>query len=153
MAMKEDILNYFRSDRSYDGAVTLYLRYGNRIGLMRQLNVQPQSDHMLNILHEELRQLAGITTESFRSLMLAPPTSTPVVDPPKPVVSLTPAGKVKRQQTKAPTKAKADKAGAKATKKGREPKAPKVPQDPPASKGKAKKKQENPAATPPADPQ
>ena len=72
MAMKEEIVNYFRCDRSYEGAVSLYMKYGNRIGLKRQLNVQQQSDHLLNTLHEELRSMAGIHPDVFRVLVSVP---------------------------------------------------------------------------------
>ena len=70
--MKEAIVNYFRCDRSYEGAVSLYMKYGNRIGLKKQLNVQQQSDHLLNTLHEELRSMAGIHPDVFRVLVSVP---------------------------------------------------------------------------------
>lgn len=110
MAMKEEILKYFRTDRSYQGAVSLYMRYGNRIGLKKQLNVQEENDHLLNTLHEELRSLAGIDPNVFRVLVSVPivkiKEEAPVIkevatDPlPKPVVE-SPAKSSKEGKKKA----------------------------------------------------
>ena len=81
MAMKEEIVNYFRCDRSYEGAVSLYMKYGNRIGLKKQLNVQQQSDHLLNTLHEELRSMADIHPDVFRILVSVPVVPVKIAEP------------------------------------------------------------------------
>lgn len=70
--MKEAIVKYFRCDRSYAGAVDLYMRYGNRIGLKKMINMQPENDHLTAVLHEELRILAEIDPGVFRVLVSVP---------------------------------------------------------------------------------
>ncbi len=77
MAMKEEIISYFKNDRSYQGGISLYMKYGNRIGFKKQLNVQVESVQMLNTLHEELRSVAGMDHQQLRSLL-----SDPVGKPP-----------------------------------------------------------------------
>jgi len=103
MAMKEEILRYFRYDRSYDGGVSLYMKYGNKIGLKKQFNVQPESEHLQNVLFEELRALAEIDPSVFRVLVSVPvakmeeKTSHPQVKP----AAKAPAKPKKKNQAKA----------------------------------------------------
>ena len=80
--MKEAILNYFRSDRSYNGGVTLVMKYSHKLGFKRRLNVEHESDYILGIVHEELRELAGINASEFMRL-----TRLPIVKNEIPIVS------------------------------------------------------------------
>jgi len=70
--MKEDILKYFKEDRSYESGIRLYMKYGNHIGFKKQLNIQPKSQHLLNMLHEELRAVAFITPFELKEILLSP---------------------------------------------------------------------------------
>lgn len=70
--MKEEIKNYFRTDRSHAGGVSLIMKHSNKLGLKRQLNVQPESRYLTGVVHEELRTLAGITADEYNILMSAP---------------------------------------------------------------------------------
>jgi len=67
--MKEEIKNYFRSDRSYGGGVALVMKHSPKQGLKRQLNVQHESDYMMGIVHEELRQMAGLNHHEMNYLL------------------------------------------------------------------------------------
>jgi len=70
--MKEAILNYFLSDRSYNGGITLVMKYSNKLGFKRRLNLEHESDYLLGIVHEELRELAGINSSEFMRLTRLP---------------------------------------------------------------------------------
>ena len=77
--MKEKILHYFKHDRSHNSGVKLYNEFGNRMSFKRQLNFQPENDHLTATLHEELRVLAGISQDEFRVIMMNPVTPAPAV--------------------------------------------------------------------------
>ena len=85
LSMKEAILNYFRSDRSYNGGVSLVMKYSHKLGFKRMLNLQHESDYLLGIVHEELRELCGITSAEFMRL-----TRLPIVKHEIPVVNTQP---------------------------------------------------------------
>lgn len=70
--MKEIIKKYFKEDRSHKGGVEIYMKFGNRIALKKQLNITPPSEYLTGVLHEELRQLAGIDPKEFRLIMSNP---------------------------------------------------------------------------------
>jgi len=70
--MKEAILNYLRCDRSYNGGVSLVMKYSHKLGFKRMLNLQHESDYLLGIVHEELRELCGITSAEFMRLTRLP---------------------------------------------------------------------------------
>ena len=110
MAMKEEIINYFKNDRSYQGGVTLYMKYGNRIGFKKQLNVQVESHQLLNTLHEELRFIAGIDHHDFRSIMFSPvvvkPAMEELLDPQVKPAEKHPASRQPRQKTTKKPKAR-----------------------------------------------
>lgn len=67
--MKEIIINFFKTDRTYDGAVALIIKFSKKLSLIRQVNVQPESPHMKGVIFEELRELGGITHE-YLNIML-----------------------------------------------------------------------------------
>ncbi len=72
LSMKEAILNYFRSDRSYNEGVILVMKYSHKLGFKRMLNLQHESDYLLGMVHEELRELAGINSAEFMRLTRLP---------------------------------------------------------------------------------
>jgi hypothetical protein len=70
--MKEAIVKYLRLDRSYSGGVALVMKYSHRIGFKRMLNVQHETSYLLGIIHEELRELAGLTNAEMKRIMSIP---------------------------------------------------------------------------------
>ncbi|MCX6282386.1 MAG: hypothetical protein NTU51_10525 [Bacteroidetes bacterium] len=109
--MKEAILNYFRSDRSYNGGVALVMKYSHKLGFKRMLNLQHESDYLLGIVHEELRELGGITSAEFMRLTRLPivKQEIPVASAQpqqgsKPAAAIPPKGKKKNPSTKPATK-------------------------------------------------
>ena len=70
--MKKAILDFFKFNRTYQGGIALYMQYGNRLSLRKQLNVQSYSIDMELLLFEELRSLAEISTTEFNSIMALP---------------------------------------------------------------------------------
>ena len=67
--MKKAILEFLKSDRSYQGGVAVYMIYGTRQSLRKQLNLQSYTLEMEQILFEELRCLAEISTNDFNMIM------------------------------------------------------------------------------------
>ena len=70
--MKKAILDFFKFNRTYQGGIAVYMQYGNRLSLRKQLNVQSYSIDMELLLFEELRSLAEISTTEFNSIMALP---------------------------------------------------------------------------------
>ena len=112
--MKEEIKNYFRCDRSYGGGVALVMKYSQKQGLKRQLNVQHESDYMTGIVHEELRQMAELTHHEMNHLMNGTVAKEvpemPSVVPPSPAVVKMAKGEknTRKENPKATTKKAAE---------------------------------------------
>ena len=70
--MKEEIVNYFKKDRSHAGGVALVIKHSNRLALKKQINVHPQSEYLTGVVHEELRDLAGISPDDLQDLFSVP---------------------------------------------------------------------------------
>lgn len=70
--MKNEILNFFKSDRSFEGGKKLYFKYGNRVGFRNSLNKQAESDYLKSVLFEELRALAQIPVHQITLLLKQP---------------------------------------------------------------------------------
>ena len=70
--MKDQIINYFKTDRTHASGVTLIMEHTSNIAIKRQLNVQPESAFLTGVVHEELRRLAMISRDDFRDMMLEP---------------------------------------------------------------------------------
>ena len=66
--MKEKILKFFKEDRTYLGAIRLYNEVGNSLSVKKQINLQPDNI-MKGILFDQLRILAGISSDEFKMLM------------------------------------------------------------------------------------
>ena len=73
--MQKRILDFFKNDRSYNGAIELYRQIGKRMTLKRFLYLLPESE-MKDMLFDELREMAGISLLEFGNLLM-----TPVVTP------------------------------------------------------------------------
>ena len=80
--MKNEILNYLKTDRSYDNGVKLYHKHGLNMALKKQLNVQPESDYMKGILFEQFREMIEMTPVEFSVLMAHPVVKSKVVAEP-----------------------------------------------------------------------
>jgi len=74
--MKNAIRNYFKTDRSHASGAALVIQFSKRLALKKQINIQPESSYMLGVIHEELRELGGISPAEMKGLL-----STPVVKP------------------------------------------------------------------------
>ena len=70
--MKEEIIKYFKTDRSYASGLKLIIRYSNRLSLKKQLNIHQQSDYLAGVINEELRELAGLTPDGLEDILLRP---------------------------------------------------------------------------------
>lgn len=70
--MKEEVLNYFKNDRSFETGQQLYVRYGNKTHFKKQLNMIDAPKLLTGILHEELRVLSGISLQDFKAIMKMP---------------------------------------------------------------------------------
>ena len=70
--MKEKILKYFKEDRSFDGAVKIYMEHGNSMGIKNTINRQGYSEYNHKLLHEQFKQMAGIDQAEMESLLSLP---------------------------------------------------------------------------------
>lgn len=70
--MKQIILNYLKTDRSFDSGLKLYMKHGNSESFKRILNRQGFSDYNHKLLLEELRKAAGIPEDLFRFIVGKP---------------------------------------------------------------------------------
>lgn len=70
--MNEEIKNYFKTDRSHSAGVALIIKHSNRLSLKKQVNIHPASEYMTGVIHEELRELAGISREELVDLLQRP---------------------------------------------------------------------------------
>lgn len=70
--MKEEIKNYFKTDRSHSAGVALIIKHSNRLSLKKQVNIHPASEYMTGVIHEELRELAGIQRDELHDLLQQP---------------------------------------------------------------------------------
>ena len=67
--MKQEIIQYFKTDRSHASGVSLIIRYSNHLALKKQVNIHPESEYMTGVIREELRELAGISREELRNML------------------------------------------------------------------------------------
>ncbi len=77
--MKAAIIEFFKSNRTYHAGVSLYMQYGIRQSLRKQLNVQSYSRDLELMLFEELRSMAEIPVDTFRIMISTPIQTIPVV--------------------------------------------------------------------------
>ncbi len=70
--MKQQILNWLKTDRSYDKGVALYQQYGKSLSLKAILNRQGETPYNKGLLFEELRKLAEIDQDELRHILSLP---------------------------------------------------------------------------------
>ena len=70
--MKEEIIKYFKTDRSYASGAALIFRYSNRLSLKKQVNIHAESEYLAGVINEELRELAGLTSDALDDILLRP---------------------------------------------------------------------------------
>lgn len=70
--MNQEIINYFKTDRSFDTGVKLYYKYGLSKSFKIILNRQGPSTYNEDLLHEELRKVASLTDQQLKSILAVP---------------------------------------------------------------------------------
>jgi len=84
--MNLSILNYLKTDRSFDAGVSLYNQFGNNKSFLRKLNLQGNTGKNLEMLHYQLFKLMGYPSQHFNHIMsrkvvpaekVSPPETTP----------------------------------------------------------------------------
>ncbi|MHC1707412.1 MAG: hypothetical protein AB9842_07810 [Bacteroidales bacterium] len=70
--MKEQILHWLKSDRSYDTGVALYQHFGKSLSLKAILNRQGETPYNRGLLTEELRKLAEIDPDELKHILSQP---------------------------------------------------------------------------------
>jgi len=70
--MKNEILTYLRTDRSYDSGVTLVRKYTRHPTLKRYLTLHPENDYCRGVIFEELRELAQLTRQELQDIFSVP---------------------------------------------------------------------------------
>lgn len=70
--MKEIILNYLKTDRSYNAGVRLFMQYGQSMGFKQTLNRQMFTEYLHRVLLEQLCELAGISIEELNDIVARP---------------------------------------------------------------------------------
>lgn len=86
--MNQEIINYLKSDRSFEAGKNLYIRLGNSKSFMTSLNRQGYSKYNYDLLLEELRKIAGLSPLVFKQMLSQPVVnvslaSSPVADLPQ----------------------------------------------------------------------
>jgi hypothetical protein len=66
--MKQEILAYFKHDRSLESAIILYNRYGQSLVIKKRFNTE-DPDKLIGILHEELRKMLEMPIKEFQLMM------------------------------------------------------------------------------------
>lgn len=70
--MKNEISNFFKTDRTFDKGVALYMKYGISVGLKKTLNLQGYSKYNQDVLFEQLRSMAEINQVDFQIMLSKP---------------------------------------------------------------------------------
>ena len=90
--MKTIILNYLKTDRSFNSGLRLYMQHGISLSFKTVLNRQGYSEYNHKVLLEELRKISGITPDEFKAIMAskveaahAPEPVVPTIDESLPV--------------------------------------------------------------------
>ena len=70
--MKNEIINWFKHDRSFVSGVALFHKFGKNLHLKALFNRQGETKYNTDLLHEELRRIAGISQDELKSLLSKP---------------------------------------------------------------------------------
>lgn len=87
--MKKEILDYLKHDRSFEGAVILYNKYGKSLSIRKQFNLKSGDATFLGLIQDELRKLADISLSEFTAIMKLKPTPMPLQKIVEPVKEIT----------------------------------------------------------------
>lgn len=69
--MKEEIINFFENDRSFNGAIALYSKYGRNAHFLRSVNIKGDTPQNKASLLYELFKLTGLSGKEYHKLMNA----------------------------------------------------------------------------------
>lgn len=70
--MKEEIIKFFENDRSFNGAIALYSKYGRNALFLRSVNIKGDTPKNKESLLYELLKLTGLSGKDFQRLINAP---------------------------------------------------------------------------------
>lgn len=70
--MKNQIINFIKTDRTPKGGLSLYKKFGKKQSIIRNFNTPGNEKYAFEILMEEFRVLAGITIPQFENMMKTP---------------------------------------------------------------------------------
>lgn len=70
--MKKEILQYFKTNRSFSAGVALYMKYGINNAFKKTLNLQGETRLNKELLFEELRRIAEIPQHEFKAILNKP---------------------------------------------------------------------------------
>ena len=82
--MKEEIIKFLENDRSYNGAIALYSKYGRNALFLRQMNIKGDTIKTKEALFYELFKLTGLSGKAYHKIMNSPlndKTKTPASKP------------------------------------------------------------------------
>jgi len=79
--MIDIILLFFKTDRTFAGALKLYMKYGSNQALLRKLNLQGDTPNNREMLFWQLFKLTGFPEIQYRQLMRVPVGIVAEVDP------------------------------------------------------------------------
>jgi hypothetical protein len=70
--MKNEIINYLKTDRSFASGAKLYHKLGHNLALIKKFNLQGESKSNLDMLHYQLWKLTGLPEKEFNEIMMKP---------------------------------------------------------------------------------
>lgn len=70
--MKEEIIKFLENDRSYNGAIALYSKYGRNALFLRQMNIKGDTIKTKEALFYELFKLTGLSGKAYHKIMNTP---------------------------------------------------------------------------------
>lgn len=92
--MKDEILDYFKTDRGFESGVKLFMKYSRNMAYTKMFNLRGESKKNIEILHYQLWKLTGEPESEMIKLMQQPvklrvpyvkPLETPDVEIPTPI--------------------------------------------------------------------
>ncbi len=70
--MKEEIIKFLEYDRSYNGAIALYSKFGRNALFLRQMNLKGETEKTKEALFYELFKLTGLSGKDYHKIMNTP---------------------------------------------------------------------------------
>jgi hypothetical protein len=78
--MIKSILDYFKTDRSWDGGVKLFFKYSRNKAFQRKIQIQGETQRNLEMLHYQLWKLTGLPERQLRATLNEPVSKVPEPD-------------------------------------------------------------------------